>query len=273
MVTKLISILTLTFLSVATPCAAQSAFAGTWKLDATATHKSGERFNILLKDGIFTCRWCSPVWSVPADGQFHKVEGQSQYDEVAVQIIDPFAAVFTRRKNGRTIYQAVDTVSHDGSRLSFAFMEIGGSGRVETGTGLWSRLSPQPDGAHPVSGEWRELWVKSTSEEEVTFTIASTGDVLRISLAPGETLVAKIDGPAEPVLGDKRGTRASLRLMNEKSLVQTEYREDKLVSVTSFSLVDGETMDLVVQYGQSKSISHYSARKVSGGSTVDPQRP
>lgn len=270
MITRLISMLTLTFLPVATPCVAQSAFDGTWKLDATATHQSGEQFNILLEDGMFTCLWCSPFWSVPADGKFHKVEGQSQYDEVAVQIIDPFAAVFTRRKNGRTIYQAVDTVSHDGSRLSFAFMEIGRSGRVETGTGLWSRLSPQPDGAHPISGEWRELWVKSTSEDEVTFTIASTGDFLRISLAPGETLVAKINGPAEPVLGDTRGTRASLRLMNEKGLVQTEYRENKIVSVTSFSLLDGETMDLVVEYSRSKSTSHYRARKLRGGSAVDP---
>jgi hypothetical protein len=149
-------------------------------------------------------------------------------------------------------------------------MEIGGSGKVETGTGLWSRMANQPEGAHPVSGEWRELWVKATSEDEATFTIASTGDVLRISLAPGETLVAKIDGPAEPVLGDTRGTRASLRLMNEKGLVQTEYRNDTIVSVTRFTLIDAETMELVVEYGRSKGTSRYRARKLGSESPVAP---
>jgi hypothetical protein len=270
MIRRSISLLVLAFASVAAPCLAQSAFDGHWKIDATATHQSGDRFSILLEDGTFTCRWCSPVWSVPADGEFHVVKDQPQYDEVAVQIIEPSAAVFTRRKNGRTIYQAVDTVSHDGALLSFAYMEIGDTGKVETGTGLWRRVSPQPEGSHPVSGEWRELQVKATSEDEATFTIASTGDTMRISLAPGETVVAKINGPAEPVMGDTRGTSASLRLMEEKRLVQTEYRNGEIVSVTRFTLLDTETMELVVEYARSKSTSHYRARKFGSVSPVAP---
>lgn len=254
-------VIALALASIASPSASQSAFDGTWRLEATATHRASTQFEIELSDGIFTCRWCSPVWSVPADGAFHRVEGQPRYDEASVQIVDRSTAVFTRRKNGRTFYQAVDTVSPDGNNLSFAYMEIDRAGKVETGTGLWSRLAPGPDRAHPVSGQWRELWVKATSDDEVAFTIVTTGDAFRIALAPGETLTARVNGPAEPIEGDPRGTKASLRKEGDAVLVQTDYRKDEVVTVTRFKLLDAVTMDLVIEDSRKGYTSQYRAQR------------
>jgi hypothetical protein len=255
------SIIALTLALSVSPSDARTGFDGTWKLEATATHRSATRFEIELHDGVFTCRWCVPVWSVPADGAFHRVEGQRRYDEASVQIISPSSAVFTRRKDGRTYYQAVDTISRDGSLMSFAYMEIVGEGKVETGTGLWSRLATGPSGSHPVSGQWRELWVKSTSEGEVAFTISTIGDAFRIDLAPGETLAATVDGPAEPIQGDARGTKASLRRDGDTALVQTDYRNDEVVSITRYTLLDAATMELIVEDSHNGGTSHYRARR------------
>lgn len=167
-------------MSFSIPLRAQSPFDGTWRFAPEATHASGIRYDISLRDGVFTCHWCKPVWSIPADGAFHPVQGLSSFDEVSVRVVDDSSAVFSRKKNGRTFYQAVDVISEDGNYLSFSFTEIGDSGKTESGTGLWKRLTPKPAGAHPVTGAWRELWVRATSEEEVSFTIFTDGDEIRI---------------------------------------------------------------------------------------------
>lgn len=201
------------------------------------------------------------MWSIPADGAFHPVVGQPRYDEASVRIIDNSTAVFTRKKNGRTFYQAVDVISSDENYLAFSFTEISDAGKVESGTGIWSRLTPRPAGAHPVTGVWREHWVKAASEDEVSFTILTDGDDVRIAYAPNEIVTAKFDGPAVNVEGDTRGTMAALRRLGENAFVQTDYRDGQVVSVTTSRLLSPATMEIVVENTRNGSKSSYTAHK------------
>lgn len=125
----------------------------------------------------------------------------------------------------------------------------------------FGRLTPKPAGARPVTGEWRELWVNSTAEDEVSFTILTVGDVVRIEIARGEVLTASFDGPAAKIMGDRRGTMASLRRLGENASVQTDMRDGQIVSVTTSTLLNPTTMAIVVKYARSGSESRYTARK------------
>lgn len=255
------ALIALALASLSAPLHAQSPFDGKWRVAPEAMHASGVKYDISLQNSVFTCRWCKPVWSIRADGAFHPVEGQSGFDEASVRIIDNSTAVFTRKKNGRTFYQAVDVISKDENFLTFSFTEISDAGRIETGSGLWSRLTPKPAGAHPVTGAWRELWVRATSDEELTFTILIDGNNVRIQFTPSEIVSAKLGGPAVKVEGDSRGTMASLRRLGEHAIVQTDYRDGQLVSVTTSKLLAPGTMEILVENPRNGSKSRYTAHK------------
>ena len=240
---------------------AQSAFDGTWRFAPEATHVSGIQYDIALEDGVFTCRWCKPVWSVPADGDFHPVAGQSRYDAASVQIVDGSTAVFTRKKNGRAFYRAVDVISEDQNYMAFSFTEISGSGKVETGNGLWRRITPKPAGAHPVTGRWRELWVKARSNDELSFTIVTNGDHVRIEYSPEEIVNAQFGGHAVKIGGDSSSTMASLTRQGEDAFVETDYRDGEVVTVVTSKLLDPSTMEIIVENRRDGSRSLYSAHK------------
>lgn len=243
------------------PVHAQSPFDGTWQFAPEATHASGIRYDISLQDSVFTCRWCKPAWSIPADGTFHPIVGQPRYDEASVRVVDNSTAVFTRKKNGRSFYQAIDVISKDENHLAFSFTEISDAGKVETGSGLWGRLTPKPAGAHPVTGAWRELWVKATSDDELTFTIHTDGDDVRIQFTPSEIVRAKLGGPPMKIEGDPRGTTASLKKHGKNVFIQTDYRDGQIVSVTTSKLLGPATMEIVVENARNGSKSRYTAHK------------
>lgn len=52
------AILALSLALFGQPLQAQSRFDGVWRLAPESTDASGIRYDISLKDGVFTCRWC-----------------------------------------------------------------------------------------------------------------------------------------------------------------------------------------------------------------------
>ena len=255
------AILSLALAFFAQPLQARSRFDGVWRLAPESTDASGIRYDIALKDGVFTCRWCKPVWSIPADGAFHAVVGQPRYDEASVRIIDKWSAAFARKRRGRIFYQAIDVISRDEKLMAFSFSEVSDDGKVESGNGLWKRLSPKPAGAHAVTGEWRELWVTSKSDDDVTFTIRTQGDQVRVEFAPDEILTAKFGGPPAKIEGDSRGTMASLRKLGRNAFIETDYRDGHVVSVTTSRLINPTTMQIIVENKRNGSKSHYTAHQ------------
>lgn len=247
--------------SLSAPAAAKSPFDGTWALDSFSAHVFRTRYDITLADGMFACNWCRPAWRIPADGRFHPVAGQRGYDEASVQIIDGQSAVFRRKRGGREVYAATDTVAANGRHLAFSWVERDGEIIIETGSGLWVRRGHRTAAAHPVTGQWRELWTKANTPRTGSFTITLDGTRLHMQLSPDQHFTATLGGPAARIEGDKRGTMVSVRRRGPQSLVQTERVNGTIVSVTRSTLRDRLTMDIVVEDHASNSLSRYTAHK------------
>jgi hypothetical protein len=247
--------------SLSAPAAAQSPFDGTWAIDPASTHVFRTRYDITLADGMFACNWCRPAWRIPADGRFHPVAGQMGYDEASVTIIDGQTAQFRRRRGGRETYAATDKVSADGRHLAFSWVERNGDKVVETGTGLWVRRGQRNTAAHPVTGQWRELWTRANSAQTGRFTMKLDGTRLHMVLAPDQQFTATLGGPPARIEGDRRGTMVIIRRHGRQTLVQTDSINGKIVSVTRSTLHDPVTMAIVVEETGSGSTSRYTARK------------
>ena len=247
--------------SLSAPAAAQSPFDGTWAIDPASTHVFRARYDITLADGMFACNWCRPAWHIPADGRFHPVAGQMGYDEASVTIIDGQTAQFRRRRGGRETYAATDKVSADGRHLAFSWVERDGENVVETGSGLWVRRGQPKTAAHPVTGQWRELWTRANSAQTGRFTMKLDGTRLHMVLAPDQQFTASLGGPTVRIEGDRRGMMVAVRRRGRQSIVQTERVNGTIVSVTRSKLRDPLTMDIVVEDHASNSLSRYTAHK------------
>jgi hypothetical protein len=70
------------------PAIAQDAFDGTWKVDLNKAHMPKKPDVLLLQNGIYECKTCTPAVSIKADGEDHKVTGHPYFDTMAVKATD-----------------------------------------------------------------------------------------------------------------------------------------------------------------------------------------
>ncbi len=239
-----IVLLSLVAIGIASPASAKSPFDGVWKLDPENAEVSTRVYDISLQDGVYACRTCRPPWSVPADGAFHPVRGQD-FDETSVRVVDEHTVVFTRRKNGRGVYQAVDSISGDGKYLAFSWTEFTGAGKAITGTGSWIRVSPAPQGSHAITGTWRELRPDTMSDNTLTFVIRIDGDLLTMTYGTGESYAATFGGPAVAIAGAPSGAAVAVRKISDTSFQEIEMSDGEVVSNLTSTLVDQSTMEIV----------------------------
>ena len=91
-----------------------------------------------------------------------------------------------------------------------------------------------PAGAHAVSGQWKIAKLANFNPESLTVTYKVEGDTLHYSSPSGYSFDAKIGGPDVPIKGDIGGTTASVT-KNGDSYVETDKRDGKVISVTTFT--------------------------------------
>lgn len=91
---------------------AQSRFDGTWEMKMDTLQFSGPPEEYLLVKGTYHCETCVPKVDVETDGTDHKVTGHP-YDTLAVRILDNHSVKFTMKKDGKTTFECVETVSSD----------------------------------------------------------------------------------------------------------------------------------------------------------------
>lgn len=247
--------------------AAQSPFDGKWKFEVAPAAASSTRFDIALGKGEYACRSCRPPWTVPADGAFHAVTGHGDFDETSVRVVDDRTVVFTRRKDAREVYRAIDTVSGDGNRLDFSWTESSASGVEVSGSGSWVRVSPRPAQAHPITGTWRELRPNTTSDNALTFTIRINGDELTETFGTGESMLATFGGPAVTVQGDPSGTLVSVRRINDRSFEETDSLDGKPVATRTLTLLDDSTLEIASRDAATGKLKRRRARLQSARPT------
>lgn len=221
--------------NAAAPAAASAeAINGTWKADIDSVQFEQKPDEYLLQAGQYSCKSCSPAYTVAADGAFHPVS-LPYADSMAVKVVDDHNIVRTSRKGGRQIGETKVAVSADGNTLTGSFTDTSVE-NAPPGKGEYTetRVGSAPAGAHAVSGQWKPAKLANFNPESLTITINVEGDTFHFSSPSGYSYDAKIGGGDVPIKGDIAGTTASIAKSGD-SYVETDKRDGKVVGTTTFS--------------------------------------
>ena len=244
--------LLLPVLGLLIPAAAmgQSPFDGTWKVDLKSEKYVSKPLEYLLKDGEYSCRSCTPPFTIKADGKDHKVSVSPYFDTESITIVDQRTLSRIDKKDGEQVGTMKIWVSEDGKTLHREFSHIVAPGSpTESGTYTATRLSSGPDGSHAISGTWNENPTESLSENGQSLTFRVDGDILTMTSPLGDSFTAKMDGTEAPVKGDRGADRVSIKRINPNTLEQTYKLGGKLVSITKMTVSsDGKAMKTFTEF-------------------------
>ena len=222
----------------------QSPFDGTWKLDLKSEKYTSKPMELVLKDGEYSCRSCTPPYTIKADGKDHKVSVSPYFDTENITIVDQHTLSRIDKKGGEQVGTWKIWVSEDEKTLHREFSHVNAPGEpAYSGTYTAARLSSGPEGSHAISGSWHENPTESLSENAQSLTFKVDGDMLTMTSPLGDSFTAKMDGTEAPVQGDRGADRVSIKRIDANTLEQTYKLGGKLVSITKMTVSpDGKTM-------------------------------
>ena len=222
--------------------AAVDAISGTWKADLSTVQFDQKPDELLIQNGQYSCKTCTPPVTVPADGAFHPVSGSKYFDSAAVKVVDDHTVTRTAKKADRVTGETTFKVSDDGKTLTGTFTDSTTPNAPPTkGTFVETRVAPGPAGSHAISGSWKPSKVENINEEALTVTYKLDGDTLHMSSPSGQSYDAKLDGTDTPIKGDIGGTTASVKKVGDNSYEETDKRDGKVVNVATFTVgADGK---------------------------------
>lgn len=242
---------------------AQSPFTGKWKVDLAAAQLPSKPQVFLLKDGTFSCKSCVPAYDVKADGMMHPVGGSPYYDHMMVKVVDAHTLDTARTKKGATTLKGEETVSPDGGTLTAKYDDMTVPNSPVTGVETYTRVAAAPPGAHAVSGSWREEKLADMSSNALITDISIVDGAVHMSTPAGQSYVARIGGPPAPYKGDPGTTAVTVQSQGPRTMVETDYRDGKVISVDTMTLApDGKTLKVDVEDKLHGTTSHFTATKV-----------
>ncbi len=226
---------------------AQSAFDGTWKIDMGKAQFPKKPDEYLLQNGTYECKTCAPPVKIKADGQDQTVTGHPYYDTAAIKVISDHEIEETDKKDGKTVATTKTTVSPDGNTLMFDFSDSSNTNAAPvTGKGEETRVAKGPSGSHAISGSWRISKFENLSDNAITWTYKVSGDQLTMTTPTGQSYTAKLDGTAAPYKGDPGTDGVSVKMSGKDTLVETDKRGDKVVTISKMTLhPDGKTATIM----------------------------
>ncbi|MGC1449205.1 MAG: hypothetical protein WA830_04130 [Candidatus Sulfotelmatobacter sp.] len=250
--------LAVVFCLTGTALFAQSRFDGTWEMKMDTLQFSGPPEDYLLDKGIYHCESCVPKVHVETDGTDHKVTGHP-YDTLAVRILDDRSIEFTMKKDGKTTFECVETVSGDDGTMTEEFTNTSEADTV-TGKAGFTRVAKGPAGSHALSGKWSMRTVKNATSAGTRTTYQSTAGGLRISDG-SQSYEVKFDGKDYPVSGDLHST-VSLKVIDEYTLEETDKQDGKAITVARMTVSrDGKSMTVESSDKQRGGTMTYTAEK------------
>ena len=233
------------------PALADSAFDGTWKGDVSSAQMPKKPDEFVLKGGMYSCKTCTPAYTIKADGTDQAVTGHPYFDTEAVKVVDDHTVQFTDKKGGKTVTTSTVTASADGKTAIFEFTDSSNSnGAPVTGKGMQKLVAAGPAGAHAISGSWITTSFDNMSDNGVTVTYKTDGDMLTMTSPTGQSYTAKTDGTEAPFKGDPGLTTVKVKMDGKRTLVESDYRNGKLI---------GKAHSTVSKDGKTISVSYYDA--------------
>jgi len=236
----------LTLALVPAQAMADSAFDGTWKGDVSSAKMPTKPDMYVLKDGMYDCKTCAPGYKIKADGSDQPVTGHPYTDTVAIKVVDDHTIQETDKKNGKTVTTSTTTIAPDGKTGTFEFSDSSNTNAAPvTGKGTIERVAAGPAGSHAVSGSWITKSFSSLSDNGVTVTYKTDGDMLTMTDPTGQSYTAKTNGTEAPYKGDPGITTVSVKMMGKHTLVELDKRDGKTIArVKSTVSKDGKTMSV-----------------------------
>lgn len=210
---------------------------GSWEADPDSFEFNGDTDTYLIADGDFTCESCETPYTIPADGEWHKID-QPFADEQRIEVVDDRTIKGARRKDGKDIGGATWTVSEDGQSMAISWTDISGE-EPTSGTANFVRAEDGPEGSHAASGSWNIAGLSNMSEEGGIGTYAIDGDTITATWNNG-SYTAVIGGDPVSVEGDDTGMIAVKRT-GENSFRET-YTVNGEERGTLDITVDGDTL-------------------------------
>lgn len=236
---------------------AGSAFDGTWRPDYEPPGPEATPDVLSLAGGIYECVSCRPPYRVAADGAEHVVEGHPRFETIAVDVVDDRTVHLVGRRGGVLSFESTTIIDADGessSETRTAATMVGSHlmpAMANRGEGepepvlfriVAARIGPPIAGAHLASGSWRVVSVDLLNHDEDT-TYRITDGSLTMSDRMGRSFTAPLDGTVAAYLGDSRFTRVAVRLLDERTIEESNFSGDTLVQVTRWQVAeDGTTM-------------------------------
>lgn len=241
---------------------AASPFDGTWKEDASSSKSSNTPDRVVLKDGMYSCKSCTPSYTVKADGSDQAVSGNPYYDTVAVNASDPHKVVVTEKKGGKTMETLTFNVAQDGKTVNVDFNGTAENGASYSGQGGLKRVAAGPKGSEPISGTWQRTGLTNASDSIMTVTYKVNGDTLTMTDPTGDSYTAQMNGTDAPVKGNPGVTTVSVTKMGPRTLMEKDMRDGKTVeTVKSTVASDGNSMMVVDDNKLTHRTTTYKASK------------
>lgn len=219
-----------------------SNFDGIWRPNLQRPGPDAPVEELLLADGWFECRTCSPALRVPADGAPHAVEGSPRFDEVAISIIDTRTVRRVARRAGRITLDSTTVLSPFGHTKRETQHQLDLAAVAVEFAITSKRVGAAPAGAHPISGRWQAVEADLPNHEEDTEYRVTDG-VLSMRDGMGRAFDAPLDGTPVPYRGDARFTTVSCRLVDDWTIEEVDQRDDEVVLTTTWRAdPDGRTI-------------------------------
>jgi hypothetical protein len=222
---------------------AQSPFDGTWKIDMNKVTFPQKPDVFLLQNGMYSCKTCTPPYTVKADGTDQPVTGHPYFDSVAIKVVNDHEIQETDKKGGKTVATSDVVISSDGKTATYTFTDSSDTngGAPVKGKGSSTLVMKGPAGSHAVSGSWRQDKMESLSENAIMWTYKVNGNQLTMTNPTGQTYTATFNGADAPMKGDPGITSVSLKKMGN-TLEETDKRDGKVIGVFKVAVAaDGKT--------------------------------
>jgi hypothetical protein len=220
----------------------QSIFNGTWRPDPQRPNPSQETDLFVLTGGTYICKSCTPPYEVKADGLDQSIKGNPRYDTISVKIVDDRTLIRTAKKEGKNVAKTTVVISADGNTMTETRTISGILPLPVELASRSARVAVGPAGSHLVSGEWRLVEADlSNHEEDTNYKIS--GNTLTMSGRAGRSFSAKLDGTVAPYNGDPRFTSVSVKLIDSKTIEESDRNKDKIVLISRWTVdPDGKAM-------------------------------
>jgi len=237
-----------------------TAFDGTWRPNYGPPGPEAEPDVLSLAGGMYECHSCHPPYRVPADGREHGVEGHPRFDTIAITVIDDRTVRSVGRRGGVAVFESTSIVAADGQSRSetwTAAMQVDGvvvpltvpltstpdgRGRPVLFAASAIRIGSALVGAHLLSGSWKVVEMDLLDhDEDTTYRIADGSLTMTDKL--GRSYTARLDGTVAPYHGDPRFTGLSLKVIDERTLEESNLKDEVILQVTRWQVdPDDRTM-------------------------------